>query len=152
MNEVRASIDIAAAPEAVWRIAMDPDRLADWVTIHRALHSADPFPPHEGSRMEQTLALRGAPFTVRWTLTECEAGRHARWDGRGPARSHAETEYLLVPTVDGTRFDYRNSFRAPLGPLGAVAGRVVTGDIPRREAMASLENLKRLCEADAHSG
>ena len=147
MNEVRTSVEIAASPEEVWRIAMDPERLRDWVTIHRTLHRADPYPPHEGSKMEQTLSLRGAPFKVSWTLVTCDEGRHAEWEGKGPARSHAETEYRLTPTKGGgTRFDYRNSFRTPLGPLGAVAGRVVVGDVPRREADASLAMLKRLCE------
>ena len=146
MSDVVVSIDIDAPPETVWRISMDPKHLPDWVTIHRKMHKADPWPPHEGSRMDQTLALRGTPFRVRWTLVSCEEARHAQWEGRGPARSHAETEYRLTPRKGGTRFDYRNSFRAPMGPLGAVASRVVVGDLPRREAEKSLQHLKELCE------
>ena len=69
--------------------------------------------------MEQTLCLRGVNFKVKWELATCEEPHHAEWKGRGPARSHAETEYRLT-AVDGggTRFDYRNEFKAPLGPLG----------------------------------
>jgi len=149
MSDVHATIDIAAPPETVWRIAMDAQRLHEWVSIHRKLHAADPWPPREGARMEQTLALRGAPFKVKWTLARCEDGRLAEWHGRGPAHSRAETEYRLTPTDGGagTRFDYRNSFHAPLGPLGAVASRVVVGDLPRQEAQTSLAHLKALCEA-----
>ena len=70
MNEVRTSIEIAASPSDVWRVVMDPERLKDWVTIHRSLHSFDPWPPRKGAKMDQTLAVRGAPFRVRWTLAE----------------------------------------------------------------------------------
>jgi uncharacterized protein YndB with AHSA1/START domain len=144
--EVATSIDIAASPEEVWALVMDPTRLRDWVTIHRALHDHDDGPPRRGYTMEQTLHLRGVNFKVHWELVACEAGHHAEWHGRGPARSHAETEYRLTPTDGGTRFDYRNEFKAPLGPLGAIASRAIVGGQPRREADASLARLKALAE------
>jgi len=62
------------------------------------------------------------------------------------ARSHAETEYRLTAVDGGTRFDYRNEFTAPLGPLGRVASRALVGGLPRREADASLRRLKALAE------
>ena len=86
MTEVVTSIDIAAPPEKVWALAMDPDCLSEWVTIHRRLHSHDGGPPRMGYAMEQTLHLRGVNFKVHWELVACDAGRHAEWHGRGPAR------------------------------------------------------------------
>ena len=75
---------------------------------------------------------------------------HAEWHGRGPARSHAETEYRLADNGrGGTRFDYRNEFKAPFGPLGAVASRALVGGLPAKEADASLKRLKRLLENGA---
>ena len=140
MSEVITSITIAAPPEAVWKVVMDPNRLAEWVTIHRRLDSAS------DGEMEQTLCLRGVNFHVHWELEDCEECRHAVWKGRGPARSHAETEYRLTPVDGGTRFAYRNVFRAPLGPLGAIASRAIVGGLPEREAHQSLRNLKALVE------
>jgi uncharacterized protein YndB with AHSA1/START domain len=147
VTEVVTSIDIDAPPERVWALAMDPNCLAEWVTIHRRLHGHDDGPARKGYAMEQTLHLRGVNFKVHWELVACDEGRHAEWHGRGPARSHAETEYGLTP-IDGgrTRFDYRNVFTAPLGPLGRVASRALVGGLPRREADASLRKLKKLAE------
>jgi hypothetical protein len=69
------------------------------------------------------------------------------WQGRGPARSRAETEYRLSAADGGaTRFDYRNTFHPPLGVLGAVAGRALVGHLPQREADASLQRLKSMVE------
>jgi uncharacterized protein YndB with AHSA1/START domain len=147
MSAVETSIDIAASPEEVWALAMNPERLGDWVTIHRRLDDHDGGRPRAGYEMEQTLCLRGVNFKVKWELVRCEHPLHAEWHGRGPARSHAETEYRLSENGrGGTRFDYRNEFRAPLGPLGAVASRAIVGGLPQREAVASLQRLKALAE------
>ncbi len=145
-SEVKVSIDLDATPREVWDVVMDPDRLGDWVSIHKELKKHDAVPPREGATMEQVLVLRGAPFKVKWELVACEDAARAEWHGRGPARSHAETEYVLTP-IDGgkrTRFDYRNDFKAPLGPLGSVASKALVGGVPEREAQASLKTLQQL--------
>jgi len=148
VSEVHTVIDIDAPPEVVFDVALDPERLGDWVTIHRKLLGADAGPPHEGMEMQQRMCLRGVAFKVRWELVACARPTHAEWKGRGPARSKAETEYTLEALPDGgTRFSYRNDFKAPLGPLGAVAGNALVGGLPKKEAIASLAALKALVEA-----
>ena len=119
MSEVVTSIDIAAPPEEVFDLVMDPTRFGDWVTIHRRLIS------HSASEMEQVLCIHHVNFHVHWELVSSERPRHVEWHGRGPARSKAETEYSLTPIDGGTRFKYRNEFKAPLGPLGAAASRAL---------------------------
>lgn len=146
MSGVRTAIDIAAPPERVWAVLLDPSRLGDWVTIHDALREAPDGPLELGSRLTQTLRLRGAHFTVRWKVVELDAPRRAVWEGRGPARSRATITYELSPARGGTRFEYLNEFHPPGGPLGAVAGRVLVGGISRREADASLRRLAGLVE------
>ena len=60
----------------------------------------------------------------------------------------AEIEYRLAPgDGGGTRFDYRNEFRPPLGSLGSLASRALVRGLPQREADASLARLKALVEA-----
>lgn len=141
MSEVATSIEIDAPIEEVWRTVMDATRLHEWVTIHRKLVS------YSDDEMEQVLHLRGANFKVKWHLAKSEAPNHAMWKGRGPARSHAETEYRLTDNGrGGTRFDYRNEFKAPLGPLGAFASHALVGGLPAKEADASLRKLKALVE------
>ena len=143
---VEASIDIDAPPERVWEVVMDPARLEDWVTIHRRLADVSDRPLRPGSTLKQTLCLRGANFTVRWEVTGYDEPRSAKWEGKGPARSNAETQYRLTPDGDGTRFEYRNEFKAPLGPLGSVASRALMGGVPEREAVATLRKLKDVVE------
>ena len=143
MSVVVVSVDIAAPPAAVWDVALDPVRTREWVTIVHEVGHVDEGPLRPGFRMDQTLVLRGVPFTVRWTLEDVDAPWYARWVGAGPAGARAVIEDRLHGREDGgTRFDYRNEFHTPLGPLGALGGRVVMGGIPEREARTSLQRLK----------
>lgn len=147
MSEVRATIHIDAAPEKVWEFVMDPHNFGEWVTIHRKVNRADDGPPREGMKVDQTLCLRHTNFKVKWTLTEMEQGRLARWDGKGPMGSNAKTCYVLEDGPGGgTDFHYTNEFKAPGGVLGAAASKVVVGGVPEKEANASLQRLKARLE------
>jgi carbon monoxide dehydrogenase subunit G len=142
MSLVTASIQIAAPPADVWKMVMDPSRLGDWVTIHRKLVHADDGPPRVGYTMDQQIHMRGVSLEVHWKLVECRPQERAVWEGRGPARSHAHSEYILREQGGGTRFDYRNDFRPPLGPVGALVSRALVGGMPEREANRTLERLR----------
>lgn len=147
MTVVSTAIEIAAPPERVWEVVMDPARLGDWVTIHRSVRDA-PARLQRGSTFGQTLNLRGAHLHVEWTVVDVEPPHRAVWDGRGPVHSRASIVYELSPDgAGGTRFAYTNEFKTPGGPLGAVAGRVLVGGLSEREAQRSLERLKALLEA-----
>ena len=126
---------------------MDPDHLDDWVTIHRGLGTVSHRPLARGSRLEQTLHLRGVSVKVQWEVSEVQPAKLAVWEGRGPARARAHTTYKLTPSgPTGTTFDYEVEFKAPLGPIGAMASRALVGDVPQREADRSLSRLKALLE------
>ena len=146
MSQVTVRIDIAAPPETDYDAMLDPKRLDQWVTIHRRGNRADEGPLREGYKMEQTLVLRGAPFKVRWTLTDYDRPSTATWEGKGPGGSYARTTYRLAPDGDGTRFEYENEYKAPGGFLGAAASRALVGGTSEREARASLQRLKKLLE------
>jgi carbon monoxide dehydrogenase subunit G len=148
MTPVTASIEIAAPPQAIWDVIMDPHRFSDWVTIHRKLGRVDDGELREGFRVEQTLCLHHANFKVKWELAECDEPLHAVWEGRGPAGSRALTVDDLTPLDGGrrTRFDYRNEYSNPGGFLGRIAGRVLVGGVAEREANQSLQRLKALLE------
>ena len=117
--------------------------------VHRRLIQADEPPPVVGFQMEQQIHLRGVSLRVHWTLVECRRAKLAVWEGRGPARSRARTEYVLTPEDGGTRFDYRNEFHPPLGPLGAIVSRALVRGMPEREAKRTLERLRSYLETNS---
>lgn len=147
MSAVNAAIAIDAPVEDVWKVALDPWRLGDWVTIHRKVHSAPKRKLKLGDEIEQTMALRGAPFKVTWHITELSPPHTATWEGKGPAGSKATTTYRFEPTATGTEFHYTNEFIAPGGVIGRVAASALVGGLPMSEAKASLARLKELLES-----
>ena|SRR5947209_332017 len=146
MSTVRTQIKINAPAERVWETVMDPNKLGDWVTIHRDVR-APSGPLNKGSTMEQLLHIRGFSFRVRWTLVDLNRPNHAEWDGRGPAHSRARIRYELSSDGENsTLFDYTNEFTPPGGRLGSVASRFIVGAASEREANNSLSRLKALIE------
>jgi len=147
MSQVHVKIRIEAPIEKVFETVMNPNRLGEWVTIHRSVSDVSAEPLREGSTMEQTMRMRGLSFNVHWTLVDLNPPAHAEWDGRGPAHSRARIRYELTPDGDGaTDFEYFNDFSPPGGHLGNMASRLIIGAASEREANASLQRLKALLE------
>jgi uncharacterized protein YndB with AHSA1/START domain len=147
MSEVTATITIAASPQRVFDTIMDPDRLKDWVTIHRSVTVLTDDPLRAGAQMDQVLSLRGLSVTVHWTLDSVQAPHVAEWRGRGPAGATARIRYALSgPDTGPTTFAYTNEFATPGGRIGMAATRVVVGGTSEREARKSLERLKTVLE------
>lgn len=147
MSVVTVEIDIAAPIADVFELAMDPEGTQEWVTISRGVSGYEGSPDTEGFTMDQKLCLRGVTFKVNWKLVEVDAPNFARFEGRGPMRSKASIENRLTERGGVTHYEYRNEFKAPFGPLGSTAEKVLAGGVPEREARESLENLKRLAES-----
>ena len=147
MGDVIAqSIEIDAPIERVWDLVMDPERLGDWVTIHRSVADVPDGELTTGSRFRQEMRLKGIPLKVRWEVVECRPPRHACWQGKAVAGAEARISYELSEDGTGTRFDYENEFELPAGKAGKLAGRAFNAISGDREAKRTLARLKALLE------
>jgi carbon monoxide dehydrogenase subunit G len=142
---VQGETHIAAPPQRVYDLVMDPRRLSDWVSIHDSLEEAPDGQLSKGSELHQRLRLAGRSFTVHWTVVEDEPCQSVTWEGRGPAHSRASVSYELEEEDGGTNFVYANEFHLPGGPLGALAGSAVRR-VTTKEVDKTLNNLKELVE------
>jgi carbon monoxide dehydrogenase subunit G len=143
--KVERETHIAAPPQEVYDVVMDPRRLGDWVSIHDSLEHAPDGPLHKGAELAQRLKLAGRRFTVHWTVVEDEPCRSVTWEGKGPAHSHASVSYEFEEEDGGTNFIYANEYHLPGGPLGAMAGSAVKR-VTGKEVTKTLERLKQLIE------
>jgi uncharacterized protein YndB with AHSA1/START domain len=147
VSVVHVKINIDAPVQRVWDTVMDPHRLGEWVTIHRAIRNTPEGPLRAGATMDQLMQVRGVRFQVHWTLVSMQEPSQAEWKGRGPAHSGARIRYVLRDTGDGaTEFEYTNEFSPPGGRIGNLASRMIVGAASEREAHNSLTRLKALVE------
>jgi uncharacterized protein YndB with AHSA1/START domain len=143
--KVERTVEIAASPERLYEVVMDPDRLEDWVTIHHHLENAPNGPLKKGSKLTQCLKLAGRRFNVHWTVVENDPCTRVVWEGRGPVASHARVVYEFKGNGDATTFSYVNEYDLPGGALGRIAGRAVSR-MTQKEVEGSLQRLKLLVE------
>jgi carbon monoxide dehydrogenase subunit G len=143
--KVERTVEIAAPPEEVYEVVMDPGRLEDWVTIHHHLEDAPDGRLRKGSKLTQCLKLAGKKFNVRWTVVENDPCTRVVWEGRGPVASHARVVYEFKGNGKGTTFSYLNEYDLPGGALGRLAGRAVSR-VTQKELEGSLQRLRSLVE------
>jgi carbon monoxide dehydrogenase subunit G len=136
--EWRASIDIDAAPDTVWRVLSDVEAWPAWTPSVRRITRLDPGPPHVGQRLR--ISQPRFPTTV-WRLTELVDGRFVAWRAGGPG-ARATATHALEPHATGTRATLGLTL---LGPLGLLVG-VLTGGRTRRYLELETTGLKRAAE------
>lgn len=146
--KVDGTVDVAAPPEAVYGLVMDPRRLRDWVSIHERLMWAPDGELDRGATLAQRLRVAGQSFTVRWRVTEDDRPRRVVWEGTGPFRTRARVTYEFADQDGGTRFGYCNEYELPGGVAGRLTGRAVSR-VAKHELDRSLERLKGLAERSA---
>jgi carbon monoxide dehydrogenase subunit G len=143
--KIERSIEIAASPEAVYDLVMDPSRLGDWVTVHEELLQAPNGVLDKGDELKQKLKVAGQAFKVSWTVSTAHRPHDIEWDGRGPLGTKARVSYDLEPRGDGTCFNYVNEYDLPGGPLGKLGGKAFERKAAK-EADRTLVKLKGLLE------
>jgi hypothetical protein len=116
MKIIEHSIDIAAAPAAVWDVLIDVDAYIDWnpfLTMDRA-------PVAVGDRLSVTIRPGRRKMTFRPTVTVLEPGREISWIGRflAPGIFDGVHTFALERLPDGhTHFSQREVFRGALVPF-----------------------------------
>lgn len=143
--KVERKIHLAAPPEAVYDLVMDPSRLGDWVIIQEELVESPGRILEKGDRLVQRLKVAGQGFEVAWKVTRADRPSQVEWEGTGPLGTSARVAYGMAPEGAGTLFDYMNEYELPGGFAGRLAGRAVSA-VAGREAEKTLERLKKLAE------
>lgn len=115
MREVKTSLEIAAAPDAVWRQLLDKAR---WQRFSDFCDKDPAHPIAEGQTFTFGLRLLGLPaISVDVRVIRFVPDRELRWVGKFPG-FRGEHYFLLEPDGENrTRFRHGEEFSGPLGEL-----------------------------------
>lgn len=136
---------IAATPERVWEVVGDFDRQREWMVDLRELRIVSEVQHGVGTVFHVRSELFGLPV-VKDVMTVTRWEPPWRFDVAHSGQFHGTGHFLLDPVDNGVIFTWIEEFRAPLGPLGELAWRLVVRPHLMRVFARSLENVRRLAE------
>lgn len=139
------SVDIQASSARVWRALCDPAEVVQWDAGICAALDAPPDYPQPGQHVR--WRCRHGVFRILHDRPhEVVRERTLRSLLRlGPF--HFDETYTLASRGGGCRLSAAMEVRLPLGVIGWVVERVYLGGHTRATVQASLEAIKRRCEA-----
>jgi hypothetical protein len=143
VRTISHTIEIDAAPEAVWRELADTASYGDWNPFVRRLDGE----LNEGARLEVEIAPPdGRTMTFKPTVVAATPGRELRWLGHLLVRGLFDGEHSFeIEPLDGgrTRFTQSERFSGLLvRPLGGGLGKTERG----------FEAMNRALKARAEAG
>jgi len=151
MLDVSDSGVVAAQPEAVWELLCDTTRYAEWVAGTAAVTRTD-GPARQGSTYEEVNPILG-PWKARthWQVVEFEPPhRQVHVSTDVPLSKRFEVVMELEPDERGTRFTLTLHGAPALGPVGALADRLMRSTV-ERDNRRSLQALAELVERSQSS-
>lgn len=147
-REISLTIDVLAAPQAVWAVITEFPRYAEWNPFIKEIRGQ----PERGACLQATVqAPGGRIMRFRAKVTEVEPEKRLRWLGRCsvlPGLLSGDHVFVLEDLGEGqTRLTQCKTFRGLLLPL---LWRSVKRDT-RRGLMLMNAVLKRRLEGDEQS-
>jgi uncharacterized protein YndB with AHSA1/START domain len=153
VSRIEVSIDIQAPPEAVWDFVSDLRRIPEWIEDTLAMLSVEPEPAELGTVYKERSRIVGPLSQVTtWRITEFDAPRFQKHDGRVPMMASTSVSFGLEPSQAGTKFTLVFEY-TPGNPLSSLTDGLFVRKNLERGFQRSVQNLKALMEAEpAKSG
>lgn len=149
---ISASVEVAAAPDAVWAVVSDVTRMPEWSPELRRLFVIGSKEPRVGMKLVGVNRRGYAVWPTTSRVTRFEPGRAVAWKTR---ESGATWTYELEPTSTGTRITGRRDL--PKFTLGTTLMAPVIGGAEGHDQeladgiRSTLERIKATIEAGATS-
>jgi uncharacterized membrane protein len=148
MAHVTKSILIHAPVEEVYALARDPNHWPTWFVgmdeIEKLTGEGE-----VGTVAEFGYTMSGMRFSVTIRVLEDHIGpEEGRWRGEIEGPLAGEQTWTYVPADDGTQVTADIEYTVPGKALGKIANRLLIERAQERSLEQTLENLKKLCEAD----
>src|SRR5687767_12028371 len=145
MDPIVTTLDIARPPEAVFAVATDPTRFAEWQSDVIRVETDQPIPLPVGARFTTIRRIGGVERAIAQEVAE--TARPHRWAARsqtGPIRPNATIEIEPIDGGTGSRVTFTLDFvgRGIGVPLLPLVRRQT-----RRGAPVSYRRLKQLLES-----
>jgi hypothetical protein len=131
MPSVTKTIELSASPEDAFRLATDPSRFGEWLTIHDGWPQGEPGAPERGLQFVQQIKIMGMPAPVSWTVEELTESKMVL-KGAGPMGATVANVISVEAAAGGSAVSYEAEFSG-----GGIQGPM--GDMVTQQAGTELE-------------
>ena len=146
MGHVRDSFYVDAPPDAVWSVAVDPQRIPEWnATVVEVRDVSGPLDAR-GSRYTTVSKIAGRPLDITWTVESVERPLHAEASATTPLGGSARQVVHYQPEARGTRVNVDIEYEIAPGLLGQVVSKAFADRAIERDIKHSGGNFKALVE------
>ena len=146
MTRVERAIEIDSAPEDVFAVLTDLDRLPEWATIVVATRDVSRLPLAAGCTFRQTVRVLGQEIESEWHVLALEAPRLVSYEAQAPGGGRMAMTQRVLPSGRGSRVELEVDYELPGGIVGEIVDKVYMERHNEQEAERSLANLKEILE------
>jgi carbon monoxide dehydrogenase subunit G len=151
-QSVVASVEIKAPPEAVWEVACETGRYAEWVESTIEVVRTD-GPARLGATYDELTRISGPwKASTHWRVTEFDPPRRQVHVGEGVATARGMAVVIeLTVTGEDTRLTLSIRYTPRFGPIGVLIDSAVRGSL-RRAQERSAEAFAALVAHESSAG
>ncbi|UMB70982.1 type II toxin-antitoxin system Rv0910 family toxin [Mycobacterium paraterrae] len=139
MPEITTSQEIDAPQDAVWSLVSNPQRFADWNTLHLRWDEEPPAELINGARIVDVVKIKGIVDTIAFTVDDVRHPEFLSLSGSGSTGSTVVLDVTVTeqsPTHCVVTLHIVFTSSVLFGPLGKVVERAF-----RKQLDASLDKL-----------
>jgi len=146
MTTIERDIAVLCPRDHVFSVLSNVERLPEFSDMTVAVKNGPGRPLEKGDRFDQVVKVMGIELDTEWEVTEVEADRKIRIEGRSKSNGRASLTESLTDEGDGCRVTIEVDYDPPLGLLGEIADKVLFERGHEEQAEQILARLKALCE------
>ncbi|WP_370970982.1 SRPBCC family protein [Amycolatopsis sp. cg9] len=141
MGRISATVELPAAPGAVWAEFSNPNNFEKWLTIHTKWKGDVPAEFTQGSQVSEVVTMLGMANTITWTVDTYDAPNRLVISGTGMAGVKISFSLSVTAAGSGSAATIDAEFTGQM-IVGAL-GKAVEKD-GKKNLDESLEKFKAL--------
>jgi len=123
--EVHQSIEVAAPPERIWPLLVEPDNVMKWYPTLRRYEYEDAKQRGPGARVYAEEKASGMLMKLHFEITDWVENRAlALHMVSGTGVKGYDQRWTVEPLPAGSRFSFEEHVELPFGALGRLMGKV----------------------------
>ena len=145
--KIERSVDIAAPPEKVWPLLLDPEKILQWFSLLRKFEFTGDKRSGVGTTFYYEEKSSGQLMKLNYVVTEWADNNKIAFKVTSGSLKKDDQVWRIEATPTGSKFTMFEDLEMPMGVIGKVIGALFGEMMIGKNMEKILGNLKRLAES-----